>query len=66
LESEAGLEPADRVVLAASSRLLPCPGWSAFFMTRAGLSFGVQREDFPVQHDTPGQEITLSMNRAPI
>jgi putative transposase len=31
------LEPADRVVLAALSRLLPRPRWSAFFVTLATL-----------------------------
>src|SRR3954466_10736068 len=31
------LEPADRVVLAALSRLLPRPRWSAFFVTPATL-----------------------------
>src|SRR3954453_17044927 len=31
-------EPADRVVLAALSRLLPRPRWSAFFVTPATLS----------------------------
>jgi hypothetical protein len=31
------LEPADRVVLAALSRLLPRPRWSAFFITPATL-----------------------------
>ena len=32
-----GLEPADRVVLAALSRLLPGPRWAAFFVTPATL-----------------------------
>jgi putative transposase len=31
------LEPADRVVLAVLSRLLPRPGWSVFFVTPATL-----------------------------
>lgn len=31
------LEPADRVVLAVLSRLLPRPSWSAFFVTPATL-----------------------------
>jgi hypothetical protein len=31
------LQPADRVVLAASSRLLPRPQWAAFFVTPATL-----------------------------
>jgi putative transposase len=31
------LQPADRVVLAALSRLLPRPRWSAFFVTPATL-----------------------------
>src|SRR3954468_12531155 len=31
------LEPADRVVLAALSRLLPRPRWAAFFVTPATL-----------------------------
>src|SRR4051812_21705753 len=31
------LEPADRVVLAALSRLLPRPQWAAFFVTPATL-----------------------------
>ncbi|WP_112584525.1 integrase core domain-containing protein [Micromonospora noduli] len=31
------LQPADRVVLAVLSRLLPCPRWSAFFVTPATL-----------------------------
>jgi putative transposase len=34
------LEPGDRVVLAAFSRLLPRPQWAAFFVTRRPCSGG--------------------------
>src|SRR3954468_16039009 len=33
------LEPADRVILAALSRLLPRPRWTTFFVTPATLSW---------------------------
>ena len=41
------LEPADRVVLAALSRLLPRPRWSAFFVTPATPD----RSPTPSRHD---------------
>jgi putative transposase len=52
------LEPADRVVLAALSRLLPRTRWSAFFVTPATLlrrhrDLIVPRSTYP--HQRPGR-----------
>jgi putative transposase len=51
------LQPADRLVLAALSRLLPRPRWSVFFVTPATLCHRIAGADRAERHIEPRRAV---------